>query len=153
MVGIGLLFAYSALAQPNNREITTFYKSEFLPYEAIYNIYYPDTGDFVQQNEVKPQTFQQTSLNLCSCVLYLEQKYGFNIGSIGQAKNWPINSQTPEVGEVVITSESNLGHVAKIMDIREGNLILDESNYSKCQHTTGRKLPIDSPLIKGYWKP
>lgn len=67
------------------------------------------------------------------------------------AKNWPINSKYPVIGGVVITNEGYAGHVAKILDIRYGKLLLEESNYVPCTITKTREIEISSPLIKGYW--
>ncbi len=47
--------------------------------------------------------------------------------------------------------EGYYGHVAVIREIRGTDLVLEEANYSRCRKTTGRVLPISSPLIKGYW--
>ena len=70
---------------------------------------------------------------------------------MGQAKYWPVNESTPQIGEIVILNESTYGHVALITDIKNGNLILDEANWIPCEHTIGRKLNINNPDILGYW--
>jgi hypothetical protein len=103
-------------------------------------------SEYIPPPPVRPRTG-----NYCSCVNYVKALTGFS-QSIGYARNWPINSSTPFVGAVVVTSEGPYGHVAVITAITEdGFLILDEANYSPCRHTTGRHLSVDSPLILGYW--
>jgi hypothetical protein len=103
----------------------------------------------------KPRPLVHASV-YCSCVNYVKALTGFST-TIGLARNWPINSSTPEIGGVVITTESrpgtSTGHVAYIRDVQDGFLILNEANYVSCRQTTGRKLAIDSPLIIGYWNP
>lgn len=84
----------------------------------------------------------------CSCILYVKGLLGVT-ESWGHAKNLKPNSFEPKIGSVVITREGP-GHVALIVDIKDGKLILNESNYVKCKITKGRELPIDSPLIRGY---
>ena len=86
------------------------------------------------------------------CVIYVKSKTGYS-EPVGAARNWPIKKGLgPVVGAVVVTAESSLGHVAIVADIKDGYLILDESNYKTGRITYGRKLPIGSPLIKGYYK-
>lgn len=88
-----------------------------------------------------------------SCVAYVKAVTGFS-QVIGYAKNWPINSTTPQVGSVVVTTESrpgtNTGHVAIITKIEDGLLYLKEANYIPNQLST-RTLNINSPVIKGYY--
>lgn len=98
----------------------------------------------------KPEYRSYSKTVKCSCVLYARLITGLN-ESVGLAKNWPINSKYPTIGGVVVTSEGKVGHVAVIKDIKDGKLILDESNWVSCTITSGRELPIDSPLIRGYW--
>ena len=87
--------------------------------------------------------------NACSCVLFVKAKTGFT-QSVGAARNWPINSQSPLPGGVVITRESSLGHVAYILEVNADSIVVIEGNYSHCKVTT-RTIPLNSPIIKGYW--
>ena len=89
--------------------------------------------------------------NFCSCVSFIKSITGYT-EPVGLAKNWPVNFRLPAIGEVVVTRENPYtGHVAMIIDIQGNDLILEEANYVHCTHTKGRKLPIDSSLIIGYW--
>lgn len=93
-----------------------------------------------------------TGYSSCSCVSYAKYKTGFT-QSVGKARNWPTNSDTPSEGAVIITYESSLGHVGIVSHWDATNVYLEsEANYSRCKMTYGRAIPIDSPLIKGYWK-
>jgi surface antigen len=92
-----------------------------------------------------------TITNLCSCVTFAKQRSGINVGSIGVARNHPINSQTPKVGGIVVLREGKVGHVAVVIGVENGSIILDEANYVHCHRTTGRTLPLDSPDIRGYF--
>lgn len=84
----------------------------------------------------------------CNCVLWA-QANGLDISGYGAAKNYPVTSSPPEDVGFVVTYEGTLGHIAKYT--RSGDyLILDEANYVECTITSGRKLPINSQLIKGY---
>lgn len=86
----------------------------------------------------------------CSCVIWAKTQLGYT-NSVGAAKNWPINSQEPEVGEVIITSESSLGHVGLIISI-DGDLeTIEEANYERCR-VTKRTINKNAPFIRGYWK-
>ena len=87
----------------------------------------------------------------CSCVSTAKSLVNFS-KIIGVAKNWPINSLEPRVGGVVVTNENPItGHIAVIIGIEGGVLILEEGNYVKCQKTKGRKLNIGSKVIIGFW--
>jgi hypothetical protein len=91
---------------------------------------------------------------LCSCVMFAIAKSGKNPGPIGYAKNWPINSSTASIGAVVITKESSgkiyTGHVGVVVGVDSEFVYINDANYSSCQETH-RKLPINSPLIRGYF--
>lgn len=157
LLGIGLLFAFYAYASPNITHPTTFKENEFHLYEqgylqngVIYRLNVPDTPKPVYAKTVK--TTGKVTGGFCSCVTFARQITGFT-GKVGAAKNWPVNSYEANVGSVVKTNESNYGHVAIITGITETEIILNEANYVTCKHTIGRKLPINSPLIVGFWKP
>lgn len=91
------------------------------------------------------------SRNYCSCVLYAKSVTGYT-GVVGNARNWPITSQTPSVGAVIVTYESWAGHVGIVAGFDDQYVYLEsEANYSRCQLTRGRAIPINSRVIKGYW--
>jgi len=161
LIGIGVSVAFIAKAQLNNQPPTTFPKNELFADNTIhentaYSLIFPDTIDFPDKSvpaykkDVKRTGTVQN--NYCSCVLHVKVLTGF-AEKVGQAKNWPSNTSEAHIGGVVITRESSAGHVAKIIDIQDGYLILDEANWIKCSRTVGRRLRIDSKLILGYWKP
>jgi hypothetical protein len=91
-----------------------------------------------------------TSANLCSCVLFAKAKSGRNPGSVGFARNWPVNSQTPQVGAVILTRESSAGHAGVVTGVDSEWVYVNDANYSRCRETN-RKLPINSHLIRGYY--
>lgn len=175
MVATCLLLARYAHSSPNNLTplgTEKTFTSNYLTYgyiqdDTVYKLRNGEAdiafSDLQRQetersNALKQRVNEQSRVTLeksyCSCVLHAKALTGFSI-SIGLAKRWPRNSEIPSIGAVVITKESpsgtNTGHVAQIIDIQDGYLILDEANYQRCQRTVGRKLPINSPLILGYW--
>lgn len=89
----------------------------------------------------------------CSCVNYVKSKIGYT-KSVGAARNWPINSKVPTKGAVIVTFESKAGHVG-IVDHYDSEYVYleSEANYEKCTLTFGRKIKINSPVIKGYYIP
>lgn len=111
-------------------------------FDVLYNRYTP--------SEPKPKP--APTYTYCSCVTFAKALVGFST-PIGYARYWPRNSQIPQVGSVVITSEGPFGHVAVVESIEGNQLILTEANYAKCRKTSGRRLSIDSPYILGYWTP
>lgn len=84
----------------------------------------------------------------CNCVLWA-QSQGLDVQGYGYAKNYPVNSQVPALYGFVVTYESYAGHVA-LYYLDGSDLVLDEANYVSCRITSGRRLPVGSPLIKGY---
>lgn len=90
--------------------------------------------------------------NVCSCVSYARWRSGINVGPIGVARNHPVNSQTPSIGDIAVTYESRAGHLSYIVDIDANYIYVDEANYSSCRVTYHRAIPINSPLIKGFYK-
>lgn len=89
--------------------------------------------------------------NYCSCVSHVRAITGTNTGIIGVARNHPINSQTPEVGAIVVLAEGSIGHVAVVTSVNEESITLDEANYAHCQRTTGRTLKRTSSRIRGFY--
>jgi hypothetical protein len=88
--------------------------------------------------------------NPCNCWSYVVFKRGGNMPlGYGAAKNYPVSSKTPQIGAIIITYESNSGHMGIVVGIEENYVIIDDYNYKKCGHTI-RKLPINSSLTKGY---
>ena len=86
---------------------------------------------------------------LCSCVLYVESRTGINL-TVGFAKFWPINSQEPQVGAVVVLAEGPVGHDAYVESFTEDTITISETNYVHCQFTI-RTLARSAPQIRGYY--
>ena len=103
------------------------------------------------EQEIKTKK-QKGNFDPCSCVSYAKWKSGIDVGSIGAAKNHPINSDTPRVGSLVITNESTAGHLAVVIQVWADTIVISESNYIECQVGT-REIRRDSPLIMGYYYP
>lgn len=107
---------------------------------------------WLQNKKPRQQLKKPTNYNACSCVSYARWRSGINVGSIGVARNHPVNSQTPSIGAIAITYESSAGHLSYIVDIDANYIYVDEANYSRCRVTYRRAIPINSKLIKGYYK-
>lgn len=98
----------------------------------------------------RPTTSNGLSASIrCSCVLYVEWKTGIN-KSVGLARNWPITSNNPTVGGIVILNEGPYGHVAYIESLTETTITISETNYSWCRFGT-RTLPRSYVNIRGYY--
>lgn len=93
----------------------------------------------------------KTSGQYCSCVLYVKAKIGYT-KSVGAARNFPINSSIPVKGAVIVTFESRVGHVGIVSHSDDTYVYLEsEANYSRCKVTYGRKIALNSSVIKGYY--
>ena len=94
----------------------------------------------------------KTKGNACSCVAFA-QSLGLKLSGYGLAKNYPAPGKIPASSGFVATYESrpgtNTGHLAFYI-LNGEYLILTEANYVGCRITSGRRLPVNSPLIRGY---
>lgn len=118
----------------------------FLPDPYLHN------GVYYYQAPIRPKPqikIVKPKVGYCSCVLYAKAITGYR-EVVGYAKNWPKNSETPQVGGVIITNESYAGHVGVITQVQEDSITITEANYRKCQ-VTERTISITSTVIKGYW--
>lgn len=120
----------------------------------------PLLSEFGNQAKPNPQAkarntkaVRKVSTGYCSCVLYVKAKIGYT-KSVGFARNWPTNSRTPSKGAVIVTYESRSGHVGIVSHFDDTYVYLEsEANYSRCKLTYGRKIAINSSIIKGYYVP
>lgn len=89
------------------------------------------------------------------CVTFIQRYYDsfYTDPSFrGTAINIAPNSMVPEVNGAVILADSELGHVAIILDIVDDELVLLESNYSGDEIIGyGRRISIDDYKILGYY--
>lgn len=87
----------------------------------------------------------------CSCVSAINNFYKTDFKTVdGYARSIPVNSKTPAETGFVITYESWMGHIAHYYRFGDDLVIDYEANYQHCALSSGRILPIASPLIKGY---
>ena len=114
-------------------------------------IWKPNNPYYEPKPVYKPKTL---SYNPCSCVSYARWKTGINTGPIGYAKNHPINSSTPQVGAIGITTESrgrtDTGHLFVVIAETETTITVSEANLQKCK-VSQRVLEKDNPIIRGYY--
>lgn len=88
------------------------------------------------------------------CVVFVR-----NFGELGRdqvsgyARNTKTNSTEPEIGAVVVTKESSVGHVAIVIGQTDTQIQVVESNYSWNQRISTRWIDKDYSLIKGYLIP
>ncbi len=99
---------------------------------------------------VQEQNHKTAAFDSCSCVTFAKSETGFT-EAIGYAKNWPINSEQPVIGGVVIFREGLAGHVAYIQNLAGDQIFIKEANYLPCKQTT-RIININDPDILGFWK-
>ena len=95
---------------------------------------------------------KRISYRACSCVNIVKDVVGYT-EPVGLAKNWPITTQIPQAGAVVVMRSGWTGHVAYVLRIEEGFLVLYEGNWTRCRLTVGRKVSVNDPSIIGYWMP
>lgn len=141
-----------------------------VPEETVYSTYYdinqntlfntagiPDEASWDAYLERNRQAARKTasvgrysSAQRCSCVIYARAYSGIDVGSIGFARNHPVNASVPSEGTIVVFVGSYTGHVAVVTSFTETTITITESNYSRCQigmRTVSRTLST----IKGYY--
>ena len=90
-------------------------------------------------------------ISSCQCVAYVKAARPDLKFSVGIARNWLrfANTTRPQVGSVVITNESSIGHVAIVSKIEGDNMVLTEKNYKPCL-ITERIMNINDERILGF---
>jgi hypothetical protein len=106
----------------------------------------------INKIDSKPRLKAPTGFTPCSCVSYARFITGINVGPIGVARNHPVNSSVPIIGAIMITYESRAGHASVVISFDDKFVYVNEANYSSCKVTYNRAIPIDSEVIKGYYK-
>ena len=85
----------------------------------------------------------------CSCVEFAKQYLDKTGKSWGTAYKIQPNIDHPIVGGLVLTNESQLGHIGVITSIAKSGFWIIESNYKPCQQTE-RFIENNSPIIRGF---
>lgn len=87
------------------------------------------------------------------CLAYIQRLKDYRTDEFsGYPNKISPNTTEAKIGNVVLTKEGHVGHVALIKDIQGNELILLESNFhGDGIITDGRKLDIDSLIIRGYY--
>lgn len=121
--------------------------------QTLADVSLPNAGEisnqYISAQAIIDSPIPRLPSSYCSCVVWA-RNYLHRDDIRGVASLLEPTSPIPYVGGVVITRESQMGHVSAIIDIRGRTLILAEDNYSRCKVTYGRELSMDSPLIIGY---
>lgn len=90
------------------------------------------------------------------CTSYVASRATITWG--GNAGQWLGNaaaqgyetSKQPELGSIVVTSESGAGHVAIVEEIKGDVMVVSEMNYVGVGKLTKREIPLNYGKIKGY---
>ena len=87
------------------------------------------------------------------CVVFIQNQFKPNKDFTGIAGKIKPNATDPKIGQVVITKEGQVGHVALIINITDKTLVLAESNMIENDGIirVGRHLRKDSERIIGYF--
>lgn len=87
----------------------------------------------------------------CSCIEYAKHRVGRQGEVWGWAGSIEPNTVAPSLLDFVLTTEGG-GHIAQIIGGENGAWLVIDANYVQCQETI-RELPMDSPKIRGYFRP
>lgn len=116
------------------------------------------TNDLVEESSSYQDNFlvakfvpySSEKFNPCSCVSFAKQYLGLPKSiRLGNAWNIKPNISYPVVGGLILTQEGP-GHVAVITSINGDQISVLEANWKPCK-VTQRVIPLDFPLIRGYW--
>ncbi len=105
---------------------------------------YKVVAEWIAQNNAN-----SVKLGFCSCVTFVKRLTGYD-QVVGAAKNWPTNSEQPQVGGVVVLNESKVGHVAYITAVGQDSFTVAEANYISCEKSN-RVISLNDPAIMGFW--
>jgi surface antigen len=83
------------------------------------------------------------------CTWYVAQEKGIT-ERWGNARDWPVNSQTPKVGAIVVTYESRLGHVGLVTKVDETMVTIREMNYIGYNRVSTRTVDYRTLPLKGF---
>lgn len=157
-----LAFPISTAAASSPKQQLIFRVDPSLRKPQILQVYGPPKPANLPEKKEKPKpklaskttkvstSSQKLGFNPCNCWSYVKfKRAGIMPLGYGWAKNYPVNSQTPQVGAIIITYEGSKGHMGIVAGVTETKVIVDDYNYKRCGHTI-RELPINSKLIKGY---
>lgn len=154
LLSLGLLFAFYALAQ---RPESPQYNNYVDPNQnTLFNTSgFPDQKGYdtwVENERLRTNlgTHRVSSSVRCSCVLFARYFSGINTGSVGWAKYWPINSDSPATNAIVVFTGTT-GHVAVVLSYTDTTITITESNYVHCTITSGRVVSRNQTNIKGYY--
>ena len=82
--------------------------------------------------------------------LFTKQDKKSAIEQAGVVNNGQGSMDGVKIGDAILTSEGKWGHGAKVKDIVDGKLILNEANFKSGQITEGRSIDMNDPKIYGY---
>jgi len=92
------------------------------------------------------------------CTWYVANKRIDVPNNWGNAKSWLSSAQqsgwstgsTPEVGAIVVTSESWAGHVGYVEKVEEDTFVISEMNYKGWGKTSTRTIDKNNHIIRGF---
>ena len=124
-----------------------------------------EVSDFLQKPLVSVTTITETkekqkqkshSFPAGYCTSYIAQQT--YVPWSGNAKDWLVNAKeygfetgyTPQIGAIVVTSESYYGHVSLVEDIKGDKITVSEQNYLAFGVVSRRTIGSSSKFIRGY---
>lgn len=114
---------------------------------------YPALAEMKLKPKPKLRLARPVDYNPCNCVSFARWKTGVNTGSIGVARNHPINSQIPKAGAIVVMdSKYPSGHLAVVTEVADETISIIEANATPCQ-VSSRTMSKSNKLILGYYIP
>lgn len=104
----------------------------------------------VRTSKVRPKN--DLGYDPCSCVSFARWKTGINVGSIGVAKNHPVNSNRPIVGAIIVLYGGSTGHMGVVENFTDTIVTFNDCNNDyKCSCGI-RTIDLTDKSIKGYYK-
>jgi surface antigen len=110
-----------------------------------------------QTTKVKLSSDGNNHFSYGYCTYYVASRR--NIPWFGNAGTWLSGARAagfatgdiPQVGAIIVTSESVYGHVGIVEAVNgDGTITISEMNYSGFARITSRTIPVSYSAIKGY---
>lgn len=104
-------------------------------------------------DEPKPtKKVKQVGYDPCNCVSWARYRTGINVGSIGVAKNHPINSDKPSVGAIIVMHSKPVGHLGAVESFTDTTVTYSDCNNDYKCGCGKATISLEDKRIIGFYK-
>lgn len=95
-----------------------------------------------------PKEYIISDTELCNCYAYQKERFFPDLPGTATI----LTGLNQDISDLVVFyyADSDLYHYAKVIDITNTSILVDETNYYRCKRTV-RAVDKNDPTIVGYW--